>query len=534
LNFASFQFPEKLLKNIDAMGYTAPTPIQAAALPAVLAGRDVMGLAQTGTGKTAAFVLPILTALMNTPAKGPGPRALIVAPTRELAEQIHQAVRALGQGIRFRSAVVYGGVGLFPQTRALRQGVDIVVACPGRLLDHMGQGNVRFPNLEVLVLDEADHMFDMGFLPDIRRILRELPARRQTLLFSATMPESIRGLANDILTDPEVVNVGHQSPPSVVSHAVYPVDPSAKTPLLLALLDQAAKSSVIVFTRTKHRAKNLAQSLCAKGLKAACIQGNLSQNRRQEAMDGFRQGRYQILVATDIAARGIDVSQVGHVINYDIPDTPEAYIHRIGRTGRAEREGQAHTLITHEDRSMVRAIESRLGKRLDRQTVPGIDAPDLDRAPAMGYAQDADGARGRDGRRPYGGRPSGGRPQGGRPYGGRSGDRPQAARSGRPDGRPDGRPEGRPEGRTDDRTGNRTDDRAGNRTDSRGDSLAGNRTGGRSEHRSEPRGDHRAEPREHRAAPRAEGQGERAPRRRPGSGQGNRPEGQRPARAFLD
>ncbi len=470
------------MSNINDMGYTMPTPIQAAAMPAVLEGRDVMGLAQTGTGKTAAFVLPILTAIMNRPPKGPGPRALIVAPTRELAEQIHQAVREMGKGVRFRSVVIYGGVGMYPQTRALRQGVDIVVACPGRLLDHMGQGNVRFPHLETLVLDEADHMFDMGFLPDIRKILSQVPASRQTLLFSATMPDSIRGLANDILRDPEVVNVGRLNPPAMVSHAVYPVESSRKTPMLLALLGQAGKSSVIVFTRTKHRAKNLAVALRESGHRAACIQGNLSQSQRQQAMDGFRKGTYQVLVATDIAARGIDVSKVGHVINYDIPDTPEAYIHRIGRTGRAECEGAAHTLITMEDRSMVRAIEGRLGKRLDRQSLPGFPAPDLDRpglpsSPASPYRQD------RTGRRPSGG-------SGGRPFQSRSDSRTDS-RSGRPERRSPAQGEYRVDARPESReaTGQRTEPGSGYRAEPR------------SGYRSEPRTDDRSADRRPSAQP---------------------------------
>lgn len=373
LSFDSFCLHPTLCANIARIGYETPTPIQTEAIPHVAAGRDLMGLAQTGTGKTAAFLLPIIHRLMTTKPEKRGVRALILAPTRELAEQIYRAGVDLGRGTRLRASVIYGGVGMFPQVRALRQGLDLVVACPGRLLDHMNQGNVRFDALETLVLDEADHMFDMGFLPDLRRILAAVPEKRQTLLFSATMPAAIAGLAGETLTDPVTVRIGHLAPLSTVEHAIYPVSSAQKTPLLLHLLGEAGKESVIVFTRTKHRAKNLAQQLCRAGHKATCLQGNLSQRQRQIAMDGFRRGTFQVLVATDIAARGIDVSQVSHVVNYDIPDTPEAYTHRIGRTGRAERDGQAHTFVTGEDMSMVRAIERHMKKPLPRRSVEGFE-----------------------------------------------------------------------------------------------------------------------------------------------------------------
>jgi ATP-dependent RNA helicase RhlE len=336
-----------------------------------MAGRDVMGLAQTGTGKTAAFALPILQRLQ------PGPRgkvrALVVAPTRELAEQINAAFATYGKETQLTSTTIYGGVGVNPQIAALRRGVDIVVACPGRLLDHIGQGNIDLSHLEVLVLDEADQMFDMGFLPDIRRILKAVPKTRQTLLFSATMPEAIRGLAGETLTSPVTVQVDRVAPAVTVSHALYPVDQHLKTALLLGLLQHTDTESVLVFTRTKHRAKRLDEQLQKAGFRAASLQGNLSQNRRQAALDGFRDGSFQILVATDIAARGIDVSQISHVINYDIPDTPEAYIHRIGRTGRAARTGDAFTLVTGEDTAMVRAIEKVLGKPLERRRLADFD-----------------------------------------------------------------------------------------------------------------------------------------------------------------
>ncbi|HTG81480.1 MAG TPA: DEAD/DEAH box helicase [Geobacteraceae bacterium] len=371
MNFQTFNFHPRIAAAIAAAGYVTPTPIQAQAIPTVMQGRDVMGLAQTGTGKTAAFVLPILQRLMQ--GEQGRVRALIVAPTRELAEQIHDAIGTLARQTRIRSVTVYGGVNINPQVQKLKSGVEIVVACPGRLLDHIGQGTIDLSHLEVLVLDEADQMFDMGFLPDIRRILKHVPAKRQTLLFSATMPPDIRTLAHDILRDPVTVQVGNTAPPVTVTHALYPVEQHLKTPLLLELLHHTDTESVLVFTRTKHRAKRLGEQLEKAGYRAASLQGNLSQNRRQAALDGFRDGSFQILVATDIAARGIDVSQVSHVINYDIPDTAEAYVHRIGRTGRAARTGDAFTLVTGDDAAMVRTIERTLNAQLERRTVAGFD-----------------------------------------------------------------------------------------------------------------------------------------------------------------
>jgi ATP-dependent RNA helicase RhlE len=300
-------------------------------------------------------------------------RALVVAPTRELAEQIHESFVTLGKQTKLKSVTVYGGVNVNPQIQALRNGVEIVVACPGRLLDHIGQGTIDLSGLEVLVLDEADQMFDMGFLPDIRRILGHIPAKRQTLLFSATMPPSINKLAHDILSNPVTVQVGNTAPPVTVSHALYPVEQHLKTALLMELLKHTDTDSVLIFTRTKHRAKRLGEQLEKAGYKAASLQGNLSQNRRQAALDGFRDGTYQILVATDIAARGIDVSQISHVVNYDIPDTPEAYVHRIGRTGRAAKSGDAFTMVCSDDTVMVRTIEKKLGAPLERRMVEGFD-----------------------------------------------------------------------------------------------------------------------------------------------------------------
>ena len=371
MSFSSFNLHPKIEARVEALGYQAPTPIQVQAIPPVLAGKDVMGLAQTGTGKTAAFVLPILQHLL------PGPRgkvrSLIIAPTRELAEQIHVSIGELGGNTHLKSCTIYGGVGVNPQVRKLRAGVDIVVACPGRLLDHLGQETVSLANLEILVLDEADRMFDMGFLPDIRRIIKQLPAKRQTLMFSATMPDSIRKLTNEVLRDPVTVKIGHTAPANTVSHALYPVAQHLKTGLLMELLRQTNTESILIFTRTKHRAKRIGQELQKAGYKAASLQGNLSQNKRQDALDGFRNGSYQILVATDIAARGIDVSNISHVINYDMPDTTDAYTHRIGRTGRAAKTGDAFTFVSPEDEPQVKSIERVLGGRIERRVLKDFD-----------------------------------------------------------------------------------------------------------------------------------------------------------------
>lgn len=371
MNFNSFDLNQTILSNIKALGYVKPTPIQNQAIPAILLGKDVMGLAQTGTGKTAAFALPILQQLMQDPRSCV--RALIIAPTRELAQQIHDAVVQLSKGTKIRSVTLFGGVNINPQITTLKSGVEIVVACPGRLLDHLEQRTLDISKVEILVLDEADHMFDMGFLPDIHRILRYLPKQRQTLLFSATMPEEIHALAHDVLHKPVTIKIGHSAPATSVKQALFPVPPHLKTALLIHLLHKTPKESVLVFTRTKHNAKKLALKLENAGFNATSLQGNLSQNKRQLAMNGFRDGSLQILVATDIASRGIDVSSISHVINYDIPDTVEAYIHRIGRTGRAAKEGEAFTLITHEDQSEVKAIERVLGRSIEQRKFDDFD-----------------------------------------------------------------------------------------------------------------------------------------------------------------
>ena len=370
MNFEKFNFHPSIAAGAAAAGSKTPTPIQTRAIPQVIKGRDIMGLAQTGTGKTAAFVLPILNRLVER--KYGSVRALIIAPTRELAEQIHQAIETLGRETHIRSVSVYGGVGINPQIKKLKR-ADVVVACPGRLLDHIGRHSIDLSQLEVLVIDEADQMLDMGFIPDIRRILKNLPKKHQTLVFSATMPAEIRRLAGDILRDPATVQVGITAPADTVSHALYPVAQHLKTALLLKLLGNTHTKSVLVFTRTKHRAKSLGKKLSAAGYRSASLQGNLSQTRRQAALDGFRDGTFRILVATDIAARGIDVTQISHVINYDIPSTPEAYIHRIGRTGRATRSGEAFTLITEEDKIMVRAINRIIGSKIEQRFLSTFD-----------------------------------------------------------------------------------------------------------------------------------------------------------------
>ena len=375
LNFDTFAFHPQIHAGIRAVGYSTPTSIQMRSIPPILEGHDVLGLAQTGTGKTAAFVLPILDRLMNGPRRQL--RALILSPTRELAQQTHSAIHALGQQTRLRSQTIYGGVSPIPQIRALRAGIEIAVACPGRLLDLMNQKVVSLSTVEVLVIDEADMMFDMGFLPDIRRILAALPANRQTLLFSATMPDEIRSLARDILKQPVTVEIGASRPVESVSHAIYPVEQAHKVELLKALLRQAGDGQVLVFTRTKHRASKLAEVLAREGFATASLQGNLSQSRRQEAMEGFRNGKVRVLVATDIAARGIDVSQIAYVINFDLPDTTDAYTHRIGRTGRMAHHGTAYSLVTPEDTLMVRSIERLIGRPLERRALEGFEPQPL-------------------------------------------------------------------------------------------------------------------------------------------------------------
>lgn len=371
MSFDSFNLHPRILTNINAIGYQTPTPIQHQSIPPVLLGQDVMGLAQTGTGKTAAFALPIIHRLMTGPRSCV--RALIVAPTRELAQQIHEAFVELCQGTGLRSVTLYGGVKINPQIKSLAHGVEIVVACPGRLLDHVQQKTINLSKVELLVLDEADQMFDMGFLPSVRKILRHLPKKRQTLLFSATMPLAVDELAYEILQNPVIVKIGRSTPATSVKQTLYPVAPHLKSSLLITILKNTTIESVLVFTRTKHGAKQIARKLGEAGYRATSLQGNLSQNQRQKAMNDFRDGSIQILVATDIASRGIDVTGISHVINYDMPNTVEAYIHRIGRTGRADKSGEAFTLVTHEDSAEIRDIERVLGFKLEQSKLADFD-----------------------------------------------------------------------------------------------------------------------------------------------------------------
>lgn len=371
VTFDDLRLDPRLLSGVEGMGYRTPTPVQREAIPPVLAGRDLLALAATGTGKTAAFVLPLLQRLMR--GERGQVRALVLAPTRELAEQIHDHLRRLGSRTRLRSATVYGGVGLVAQGLRLRAGVEIVVACPGRLLDHMRRGNVDLAKLDVLVLDEADSLFEMGFLPDVRAILKAVPPRCQRLLFSATMPDGVRHLANDVLHDPVRISVDPVRPAATVDHMLYPVPQHLRTPLLKAILRTAVQGAVVVFVRTRHGARRLWQQLANVGVAVTCLQGKLSQRRRQAALDGFRDGRFTVLVATDVAARGLDISQVTHVINYDIPATPDAYIHRVGRTGRAEKTGAAITFVTPQDEALVRVFERTLGAPIPRERLQGFD-----------------------------------------------------------------------------------------------------------------------------------------------------------------
>jgi len=371
MSFETFNFHPSIMAGVRALGYITPTPIQLKSIPPIMQGRDLIGIAQTGTGKTAAFGLPILQRLLQGPRGCV--RALIISPTRELAEQTCEALNDLGGQTGLQSMAIYGGVSMEQQTRRLIKGVEIIAACPGRLLDHLWKGTVDLSHLEVLVIDEADRMFDMGFQPDIRNILKCILHKRQTLLFSATMPGDIRRLVQEILHDPVTVQIGRSAPANTVSHALYPVKQHLKTALLKELLNKTSTESVLIFTRTKHRAERVAQQLVRVGYRVTSLQGNLSQNQRQAALDGFRNGSIKILVATDIASRGIDVLDISHVVNYDMPDSTDAYIHRIGRTGRVGKAGDAFTLVTGEDKAMVRSLERLLDAPLEHRTLKSFD-----------------------------------------------------------------------------------------------------------------------------------------------------------------
>ncbi len=357
MNFNEFNFKHEIMTQITAVGYKEATPIQAEAIPTILSGIDVLGLAKTGTGKTAAFVLPILEKIATTKGKGKGVRALIIAPTRELAEQINNTILQLGKGIGIKTLAVYGGTSVKKQIDVLKTGVDIVVGCPGRILDHINQGNLGLTRLEFLVLDEADHMLDMGFLKDIEKIVKHTPKKKQTLFFSATMPKEIKTLAFKVLEkNHKTIEIEYKDPVKLIEHELYHVENLDKKAKLVEILENSDIESVIIFTNGKHKAKYLSRVLENKGFKAVHFQGNLSQNQRDAALSGFRNGTYNILVATDIAARGLDIPQVTHVINYDLPKTAEAFTHRSGRTGRANKNGIVLTFSAFEDKKFLADI----------------------------------------------------------------------------------------------------------------------------------------------------------------------------------
>ncbi len=425
--FARFELAPELLRAIDALEWGEARPIQNETIPAACDGQDVLGLAQTGTGKTAAFALPILQRLIDEP--GEGPLVLVLAPTRELAVQIDAEFRALARFTRIQTVTIFGGASQQPQVKALRRRPEIVVGCPGRVLDLLQQGLLDLSEVETLVLDEADHMFDMGFLPDIRKILAEVPEERPSLFGSATMPQAIRELADRVLYEPHVVELAPSAPAERIEHALYPVQDGRKKDLLDRVLAEDDCETAIVFTRTKHRAKRLAQNLSKQGLRATALQGNMSQPQRDRAMKGFREGRFDILVATDIAARGLDVAGVDYVINFDPPSTPDTYTHRIGRTGRSEESGKACTFVTRDDAAWVRDTERVLGSPIERRTLPGFDEVRLDgrgggarpASKGRGAARRSGGGRSRRGGSRRGGRRA---TRGERPSGG-SGARPR-------------------------------------------------------------------------------------------------------------
>ncbi len=379
-SFDDLALAPQLLHAVRDAGYTHPTPIQEQAIPLALAGRDLIGLAQTGTGKTAGFTLPIVHNLISDPLTGSDGeplhrvRVLILTPTRELAAQVEESFRKYGKYTELRVVPIFGGVGIEPQSKALRRGVDVVVATPGRLLDHMERQNVSFDDLEVLVLDEADRMLDMGFAPQLNRIVSEIPPYRQTLLFSATMPPEVEALARKYLRKPVVVQVGRRSEAaSTVTHAVYPVPRERKSTLLVELLKQADMDSVLIFTRTKHGADRVVRHLEDQGIAATAMHADKSQGERTRALEDFKSGKIRVLVATDIAQRGLDITGISHVINYDVPQQPEDYVHRIGRTGRALATGDAYTFMSPDEIAMVRTIERTIGQQIPRISVPGYD-----------------------------------------------------------------------------------------------------------------------------------------------------------------
>jgi ATP-dependent RNA helicase RhlE len=379
VTFADLNLRAELLQAVQEAGYTSPTPIQRQAIPLALEGRDLIGLAQTGTGKTAGFTLPIIERLLEegygqSQSSAHRVRVLVLTPTRELCVQVEESFRKYGKHTTLRVAPIYGGVGVEPQSKQLRKGVDVIVATPGRLLDHMERQNVVFDDLEVLVLDEADRMLDMGFAPQLNRIVAEVPRFRQTLLFSATMPPEVEALARKYLRKPIVVQVGRRSSAaSTVTHAVYPVPRDKKTDLLAQLLQEKGMDSVLIFSRTKHGADKVVRHLSSKGISSTAMHADKSQGERTRALEDFKNGKVRVLVATDIAQRGLDVSGISHVINYDVPQQAEDYVHRIGRKGRAAATGDAFTFMAPDEIAMVRAIERVIGEPIPRISVPGFD-----------------------------------------------------------------------------------------------------------------------------------------------------------------
>ncbi|HQW19473.1 MAG TPA: DEAD/DEAH box helicase [Rhodocyclaceae bacterium] len=410
--FTDLGLRAEILRAIADQGYDTPTPIQAQAIPAVLAGRDLMAAAQTGTGKTAGFTLPILQLISSRPAASHArPRVLVLTPTRELAAQVEESVRTYGRHLSLKSAVIFGGVGMSPQIKALKSGVDILVATPGRLLDHLGQRNADLSGVEILVLDEADRMLDMGFLPDMRKLFALIPKSRQTLLFSATFSEEIRTLAATLMHNPQSVEVApRNSTVELITQAIYHVDKARKRDLLIKLIEDHQWHQVLVFTRTKHGANALAEKLDKAGISAAAIHGNKSQNARTRALADFKSLKLNVLVATDIAARGLDIDLLPHVVNYELPNVPEDYVHRIGRTGRAGSSGEAVSLVCVDEHALLRDIERLLKKNIEKRIVPGFEPDPRIKAEPI--------ENGRSGGRSAGGRPGG--KSAGKP-GGRSG-----------------------------------------------------------------------------------------------------------------